>query len=65
LSNSVIDSQYRILRGYQQEVKKMISKELMDYVADGDFHIKIDDVKYSTNLREIITVGYMLANPVE
>jgi hypothetical protein len=65
LSNSVIDSQYRILRGYQQEVKKMISKELMDYVADGDFHIKIDDVEYSTNLREIITVGYMLAHPVE
>jgi hypothetical protein len=43
----------------------MISKELMDYIADGDFHIKIDDVEYSTNLREIITVGYMLAHPVK
>jgi hypothetical protein len=43
----------------------MISKELMDYVADGDFHTKVDGVEYSTNLREIVTVGYMVDNPVE
>jgi hypothetical protein len=43
----------------------MISKELIDYVADGDFHSKIDGVEYSTNLREIVTVEYMLDNPVE
>jgi hypothetical protein len=43
----------------------MISKEILNYVADADEHTKIDGVEYSTNLREIVTVGYMLDNPVE
>lgn len=36
-----------------------ISKELLNYVADGDLHTRLDSVDHSTNLREIITVGYM------
>lgn len=38
----------------------LISRELLDYVLDGDLHIKLLSVEYSTNLREIVTVGYML-----
>lgn len=37
-----------------------ISKELLDYVADGDLHTTMDGVKHSTNLRAIVTVGYMV-----
>jgi hypothetical protein len=37
-----------------------ISKELLDYVADGDLHTKLDAIDFSTNLREIVTVGYMM-----
>jgi hypothetical protein len=37
-----------------------ISTELLDYVSDGDLHTKLDGVEYSTNLREIVTVGYMI-----
>lgn len=37
-----------------------ISKELLKHVADGDYHTKLASVKYSTSLREIITVGNML-----
>lgn len=37
-----------------------ISKCLVDYVSDGDFSTKLDNVKHSTNLREILTVGDML-----
>lgn len=41
------------------------SKELINYVADGDLHAKLDSVNYSTNLREVVTVGYMMENPQE
>jgi hypothetical protein len=37
-----------------------ISKELLNYVVDGDLHTKLDVVEFSTNLREIVTIGYML-----
>ncbi|MCR1835008.1 hypothetical protein NSA56_11435 [Oceanobacillus caeni] len=37
----------------------MISKELLDYVSDGDLHTKLSNVDYSTNLREIVTVSQM------
>lgn len=40
----------------------MISKELLDYVSDGDLHTKLNEVEYSTNLREIVTVGQMIKN---
>lgn len=33
---------------------------LLGYVSDGDLHTKLQDVEYSTNLREFITVGDML-----
>lgn len=33
---------------------------LLGHVSDGDLHTKLKDVEYSTNLREIITVGDML-----
>lgn len=42
-------------------VKAMqISKTLLVHVSDGDLHIKMNDVEYSTNLREIVTVEYMV-----
>lgn len=36
------------------------SKELLDYVSDGDLHTKLVDVKYSTSLREVVTVEDMI-----
>lgn len=42
-----------------------ISKDLINYVADGDLSTKLENVEYSTNLREIVTVGYMIDNPAE
>lgn len=42
-----------------------ISKELLSYVADADLSTKLENVEYSTNLREIVTVGYMVENPAE
>lgn len=41
----------------------MLNKELLSYVADADLHTKIKDVAYSTNLREIVTIGYMMEHP--
>lgn len=38
-----------------------VSKELLSYVADGDEHARLSSVEYSTNLREIVTVGQMIA----
>ncbi|MCJ8008090.1 hypothetical protein ACFFF5_17945 [Lederbergia wuyishanensis] len=37
-----------------------ISKELLKCVVDGDLHTKLNHIKHSTNLREIVTVGYMV-----
>lgn len=42
-----------------------LSKDLLMYVADGDLHTKLNSIEYSTNLREIVTLGYMLENPSE
>jgi hypothetical protein len=39
------------------------SKELIDYVADGDRHARLAAVEYSTSIREVVTVGYMIDNP--
>jgi hypothetical protein len=39
------------------------SKELIDYVADGDLQTKLVSVDYSTSLREVVTIGYMIENP--
>ena len=36
------------------------SKELIDYVSDGDLHATMEGVEYSKNLRAIVTVGYMI-----
>lgn len=38
----------------------MISNNLLDYVADGDLHTKLSSVDYSTDLREIVTIGQMI-----
>ncbi|GGN59483.1 hypothetical protein [Oceanobacillus indicireducens] len=38
----------------------MISNVLLDYVCDGDEHAKLASVEYSTDLREIVTVGQMI-----
>ncbi|WP_158738657.1 hypothetical protein [Alteribacillus sp. YIM 98480] len=37
-----------------------ISYELLDYVGDADLHTKLKDVEYSTDLREVVTVGFMM-----
>jgi hypothetical protein len=37
-----------------------ISKILIDYVADGDLHTTNSNIQYSTDLRETVTVGYMI-----
>jgi len=37
-----------------------ISNFLADYVSDGDLHARLENVKYSTGLRKIITIGDML-----
>lgn len=41
---------------------KKISSDLLDYVADADLHTKIHGVEHSTDLREIVTIGYMIEN---
>lgn len=42
-----------------------ISKEILAYVADGDFHMVLNNVEYSTNPRDIVTVGYMMEHIVQ
>lgn len=42
--------------------KLEICKVLLNYVADADLHTKLSSVDYSTNVREIVTVGYMIDN---
>jgi hypothetical protein len=37
-----------------------ISKELLIRVMDADLHTKLVSVEYSTSLREIVTIGYMM-----
>ncbi|WP_270578019.1 hypothetical protein [Caldibacillus thermoamylovorans] len=37
-----------------------LSNSLKDYIFDGDLSTKLENVEYSTNLREIVTVGYMI-----
>jgi hypothetical protein len=41
----------------------MISEELLPFIADGDLHTKLNNIEYSTSLREVVTVGYMLEHP--
>jgi hypothetical protein len=38
----------------------IVSKEILANVADGDLHTKLEGIEYSTSLREIVTVGYMV-----
>ncbi|WP_285842856.1 hypothetical protein [Metabacillus litoralis] len=40
-----------------------VSKELLNYIADADLHTKLEGVEHSTDLRAIVTVGYMLEHP--
>ncbi|WP_363549618.1 hypothetical protein [Caldifermentibacillus hisashii] len=37
-----------------------LSNSLADYIFDGDLSTKLENVEYSTNLRDIVTVGYMI-----
>jgi len=36
-----------------------VTQELLNYISDGDLSTKLENVEYSTNLRAIVTVGYM------
>ena len=38
----------------------MIKNVLIEHVVDADFHTKYSDIRHSTNLREIVTVGDMI-----
>lgn len=40
--------------------EQKINKELLDYVVDGDLHTTLSNVDYSTDLRNIVTVGQMI-----
>jgi hypothetical protein len=51
----------RFIGGVQMKISKM----LINYIADGDNHAVLSSVSHSTNLREIVTVGYMVENPVQ
>lgn len=42
-----------------------VSKELLSYVSDADIHTKLSSVEFSTSLREIVTVGYMLEQKLD
>lgn len=33
-------------------------------LPNGDVHIALENVPYSTSIREIVTVGYMIENPI-
>ncbi len=48
---------------FKEVIQVAISKELIQYVADGDLHTTKSNIEYSTNLREIVTVGYMMEHP--
>lgn len=37
-----------------------ISNCLIDYVANADEHTKLSSVEYSTDLRSIVPIGYMV-----
>jgi hypothetical protein len=45
------------------EIEMKFSKELLDKVTDGDEHTRLVAVEYSTSIREVVTVGYMIENP--
>lgn len=37
-----------------------MTQSLLQYISDGDLSTKLESVEYSTNLRSIITVEYMM-----
>ena len=37
-----------------------ISENLLAYINDADFHTKLRNVEYSTDLRAIVTLDYMI-----
>jgi hypothetical protein len=41
----------------------LISKEILNHLSDADLYTKYEVIEYSTNLREIVTVGYMMEHP--
>jgi hypothetical protein len=43
----------------------LISKEVLSYLSDGDLYTKYEAIEYSTNLRDVVTVGYMMEHPLD
>ncbi|MCM3179715.1 hypothetical protein [Cytobacillus horneckiae] len=41
------------------------SQEVINSVIDGDLHVTLEQVEYSTNSRTIVPVGYMMENHVK
>ncbi|WP_433958797.1 hypothetical protein [Cytobacillus horneckiae] len=42
-----------------------IHSALINSIVDGDLHTVLDGIQYSTNIREIVTVGYMMENIIQ
>ena len=36
-----------------------MTQSLLQYISDGDLSTKLESVEYSTNLRSIVTIGYL------
>lgn len=36
-----------------------MNQSLLQYISDGDLSTKLESVEYSTNLRSIVTIGYL------
>ena len=36
-----------------------MTQSLLQYISDGDLSTKLESIEYSTNLRSIVTIGYL------
>jgi hypothetical protein len=43
----------------------MFSKEILNRLSDADFHTQFETIEFSTSIREIVTVGYMMEHPLD
>lgn len=42
-----------------------ISKEILNRLSDADFHSQLETIEFSTSLRKIVTVAYMMEHPLD
>lgn len=36
-----------------------MTQSLLQYISDGDLSTKLESIEHSTNLRSIVTIGYL------